>query len=457
MNTIDQRILIPVSPESIWGIISNIEDNKQWQVHCAKVSFLTTNRQGQGVRYRFSNPSGRDYVAEITAWYDNVGYAYQLIDGVNFRYNRGRIRLQEIAEGTIVQWVFEYEAGGILGGLRNTLSTRRQTENNIIESLRNLWRVATKDRAGEQYVSKTLMQEAPDAESRAQYKSRHPSPVINEASTGGSDEFLTEPPVAEDDTRPRPATASSVTDDNELGAIADAEMNAEGLREPDFLSDFDAPSVTAPQSADQADHSIFQPPVEEQMPPASQDAPPTPPSIKRVEIEPVAEDDQTAVDDIVIDDGMDDESSIIITEAKAEMTGDDVSDAMEIPEETILPVIPVPPETVGDDADDIADTKDAETTAQQAQSETPLSAVDKRDTASLSVFEIFGLPKPSETQQMAAITEADIEAAEAGTARPEALAATTQAISPPDMESRQKTTTGWRLSARRRLIKLRRR
>lgn len=442
MNTIDQRILIPVSPESIWEIISNIEENKQWQVHCAKVSFLTTDRQGQGVRYRFSNPAGRDYVAEITAWYDNVGYAYQLIDGVNFRYNRGRIRLQEIAEGTIVQWVFEYEPGGILGGLRNTLGTRRQIENQVTESLRNLWRITSRDRTGEQYVSRTLMQEAPDAESRAQYKSRQPAPLITGQTEDEGDKLPAEPPVAEDDTRPRPATMPSPAEAEEtLGTIADFEDDKAALNEPDFLSDVSHIAAASPVDPrhDAVDHATFQPPAESS--PEAQTAPPTPPSTKRVEAE-VAPDIPDDLFTPTIDDVTEDESGVTITEAKAEPTDEPIQQAESMP-----PVIPAPP------ADTTADVADEVTSDEDVPSSHP---VDKRDTANISVFEIFGLPKPSETQQMRAITEADIKAAETN-ATPAASPPVTPQATRPSATEKQQSTVGWRLSTRRRLIKLRRR
>ena len=73
MNIIDQRILIPTSPENVWGYISDINNNPNWQAGCRTVSFLTIAHKGQGIRWRYTAKRGREYVVEVTAWYDRLG------------------------------------------------------------------------------------------------------------------------------------------------------------------------------------------------------------------------------------------------------------------------------------------------------------------------------------------------------------------------------------------------
>jgi hypothetical protein len=68
----------------------------------------------------------------------------------------------------------------------------------------------------------------------------------------------------------------------------------------------------------------------------------------------------------------------------------------------------------------------------------PTSERAKMDTAEISVFEVFGLPKPSETQEMRAVN-----------IQPEAV------IAQPTRPKREHTRAGLRLSLRRRRIKLR--
>src|SRR5687768_10262320 len=104
MNVIDHRILVPASPDRVWQYISDINRNPSWMVDCRSVSFLTTMHAGPGTRWRITDAKGKDRVAEITVWYDRLGYEYKFVDGVPFSQNKGQIRLQEIAEGTVVQW-----------------------------------------------------------------------------------------------------------------------------------------------------------------------------------------------------------------------------------------------------------------------------------------------------------------------------------------------------------------
>jgi uncharacterized membrane protein len=121
MIRIDHRILIPTPPNFIWDYVSDLNQNPVWQVNCDSIVFLSQKQKGVGTRWRQRATNRQETVYEILTWYDGLGYEYTMIDGAVFKSLRGRIRLQEIAEGTIVQWTVDYElGGGMLGTLRNS-------------------------------------------------------------------------------------------------------------------------------------------------------------------------------------------------------------------------------------------------------------------------------------------------------------------------------------------------
>jgi hypothetical protein len=274
MHTIDQRILIPTPPDIIWSLISDIARNPDWQEDCRSVSFLTSRREGPGTRWRFTTEKGREAVAEIIAWYQGLGYEYNFIDGMPYRENKGRIRLQEIPEGTVVQWTFSYDLGGPLGGMRNALGTSRQLENAMAASLKTLWREANRLSASERDVidAKSLIREAPDVEARSQYKPRHAS-ALDEAAEAAHEagaaaeskveaaaevqpEVLPaividadEPPITIEDTQPHPAV------DVEAGA------GEPPVSEPEAVDQ--AVTAEAAEPAFLDDLARFEPPIEE--------------------------------------------------------------------------------------------------------------------------------------------------------------------------------------------------
>jgi Polyketide cyclase / dehydrase and lipid transport len=216
MTILDHRILIPKSPEKVWEVLSDLRGNPSWQVDCSDVSLLTTRRTGIGVRWRYSTTSGREYVAETTAWYDGLGYEYTFVDGTPFRESKGRIRLQEIAEGTVVQWTLSYEMRGPLAGVRNRVSVKRQIESVMIDSLKTLWKVIQKAIPEDSPREiKSLMRDAPDYESRTQYRPRHlstKSDTVPERMEQFSERLIVEPIISEDDTRPRIPNATTISE-----------------------------------------------------------------------------------------------------------------------------------------------------------------------------------------------------------------------------------------------------
>jgi hypothetical protein len=369
MNIIDHRILIPRSPEAVWNYISDIGNNTAWQVDCSNLSFLTTRHTGVGVRWRFSTKSGREYVAETKAWYDGLGYEYTLVDGTSYKSNTGRIRLQELAEGTVVQWTFTFEAGGLLGGVRS-MGNSRQTDAAMVDSLKKLWKVLNQAVPEEQNREvKSLMRDAPNYESRAQYKPRHPSAKPPEAADAKSVPLMPEPPIADEDTRPSVARPEPVV-------LPDAQFMPPRTDERRFERPTE---IAAPDKLATSESARVKPVPEPQMPPVE----PSLPVLSQSE--PVLKLDVSAP----------------APETEA------VSDEPEKAESEVLSVIA--------------------TTA--ASSPTPpLPDTSTMDTREISVFELFGLPKPSETQEMKAVTVPSAEGEEAP--RPEE----SQPILPPVAE-----------------------
>ena len=270
MKTIDHRILIPSPPDRIWDVVSDLSRNPDWQIDCREVIFLTSKRSGAGLRWRYSDDKRHEYVYEVSAWYAGLGYEYYFVDGSTFRDARGRVRLQDTPEGTIVQWTFSYEAAGLLSG---TLGLHGALDRMMQDSLRQLWSMSKNNKAALVETPKSLMRDAPDVEARIAYQPRRPtrdrldtaapastptpdslpmSPLI-EKSAGSDDSVPSwsrssidagtttqggEPDVAVGDTRPNPSAGIRSTDEFDAAIGFD--------HEPDFLEDLVALSRFEP-------------------------------------------------------------------------------------------------------------------------------------------------------------------------------------------------------------------
>ncbi|MCS6834755.1 MAG: SRPBCC family protein [Anaerolineae bacterium] len=267
-TVIDHAIQMPATPSFIWQRIGNLENNVDWQINCKAIAYLTGTRRGVGTRWRSSALDGRDTVLEITAWYENMGYEYKVIDGGPFTHGRGRLRLQEIAEGTIVQWTFTYEASGLMGSLRNSLSLRRQIDSLIVESLRKLYRLV-KEQGGKIDMEsvRSLMRDAPAYEQRQGYKPRYPSAldadnkvksVIDRSPS--SAHHLPVHEVEDDDTRPNPIVHASESVSREIAS--DTTENFSELligTEPSFLSAVPAISSSGPERREDLEKPSYSP------------------------------------------------------------------------------------------------------------------------------------------------------------------------------------------------------
>lgn len=168
MPLIDQRILIAAPAEAIWTFLVSPPLMVKWHKGCKQVSILSTRVSGVGSRRRITDNRGETTVEEITHWLDNLGYEYSMIDGP-YRTYRGRFRLQPIPEGTIVNWVVEYQLRGPLAGVRGVLGARRRVEGLMADSLRQLRKAVEKSgvRIDPHKQARFAMRAAPSVEDRA--------------------------------------------------------------------------------------------------------------------------------------------------------------------------------------------------------------------------------------------------------------------------------------------------
>ncbi|GAB5489917.1 MAG: hypothetical protein Phog2KO_01320 [Phototrophicaceae bacterium] len=342
-TVIDHAIAIPIRTNVVWDVIRDISNNPTWHPDCQRVQFLTTMKNGRGTRWRNTTMNNKEQVMEITAWYEGLGYEYRIVDGSDYPQNRGRVRLQESPEGTVVQWTFSYEIDGFLGNLRNRFMMKGHIDKLVVRGLRNLYTML-KDTKNDDFInpedSKAYLKEAPNVEERASYQPRYPSKIKSQeiqpvkieaddifkppASQPVANQpipFINEPPLTDDDTRPNP----SVQIASDISPI---------VAEPDFLK-------------------------------AIPDAMP-----------------------------VEDERFINPVSAPIDKPITDISEQKRQTEEIVKPVIndePVRKATI--------------------EPLVPGQDTSHLDTSKISVFELFGIDKPSETEQVTPITAETLEKA----------------------------------------------
>ncbi|MFN8420861.1 MAG: SRPBCC family protein [Anaerolineae bacterium] len=210
---IDQRILITAPADAVWLHLTAPASMPKWNRCARQMSIISTHAVGVGARRRCVDDDNRTTVEEITAWLENIGYEYKMIDGP-FRKLKGRLRLQAVADGTIVNWIVEYELKGILAGARNALSFRRHYTNMMAESLRDLRKLVEK--SGIQFdpekQARFGMQADPGVEARAA-RAASMAEVAISTESGGKVPVRAERIVLPPDERPKtetPTPAASV-------------------------------------------------------------------------------------------------------------------------------------------------------------------------------------------------------------------------------------------------------
>lgn len=169
MSTIDHRVLINAPPSVVWELLGDLTSLPKWHINCTHTSILTTDKTGVGARRRSTMQRGPDVIEEITAWYAQLGYEYVLVDSGMFKSNHGRVRLQAIPEGTIVQWTIEYTLKGLFAPLVDLLFVRRRLNNEVLDSLKRMKKLveATGIRMDAATRDRVSMRPAPSASERA--------------------------------------------------------------------------------------------------------------------------------------------------------------------------------------------------------------------------------------------------------------------------------------------------
>ena len=188
MALIDQRILIDAPTEAVWQVISDPMKLPKWHTGYSAVSVLTTLPGGVGARWRCTVRGGKDVIEQITGWVEGLGYEYTQVEGGPYRNSHGRIRLQAGPDGTTVQWTFSYEPKGLLGAVKNRLSGRRRTVEMMATSLRQLRREvdALGTRMSDTERAKVSIRGRMNADERAQYQRRYAPPQGTPVTPGES-------------------------------------------------------------------------------------------------------------------------------------------------------------------------------------------------------------------------------------------------------------------------------
>ena len=172
MTLIDQRILIPAPMPAVWKVIADHSQLTKWRTDVQSVSILTTEHHRPGARRRITAKVGRaDIIEEISIWYDGVGYEYFLVQGGDYREFSSRMRLQGTTDGTIVQWTMSYHLGGILKRILRGRARRKRLETQTADSLRKLRQYIERSgiKLDQEYRDKNRIKQAPDASFRAEY------------------------------------------------------------------------------------------------------------------------------------------------------------------------------------------------------------------------------------------------------------------------------------------------
>lgn len=178
MTLIDQRILIDAPTDIVWKVVADPSHLASWHAGYKGVSVLTTYTAGVGSRRRCTLNTGKDVIEEITAWLEGLGYEYAVIEGGPFRKFQGRIRLQAGPDGTSVQWTVSYQPKGVMGGFKDRISGRRAMMALMAASLRQLRREvdALGARMTELDREKVAIRGRLNADERAQYQRRYAPP-----------------------------------------------------------------------------------------------------------------------------------------------------------------------------------------------------------------------------------------------------------------------------------------
>ncbi|MCY3936035.1 MAG: SRPBCC family protein [Chloroflexi bacterium] len=237
MPTIDQRILLPAPPDLVWQYVGEPSKHPLWWQGCEAALPLSETLHTPGSRWRYTINHGPDLIIELNAYLSRTGFEYTVVDGLAVKNGQGRFRLQEVSEGTALHWSFEYQNGGVFGRMGRG---KRYIENQMEHNLRNLWQIIqdlpAQSRAHEPRVSAQL---APDADSRADYVSRHENRTALETATTTAENAS----ATMDDTQLLP----SLSEATPAGVTPQADLDDTSIiTVPHLASDEDTPAHPIP-------------------------------------------------------------------------------------------------------------------------------------------------------------------------------------------------------------------
>ena len=77
MTTFNASILIHQSPETVWGILADLESWPSWTATMTKVEVLNSGKMGLGTRARLFQPKLQPAIWEITDWQPGRSFAWK--------------------------------------------------------------------------------------------------------------------------------------------------------------------------------------------------------------------------------------------------------------------------------------------------------------------------------------------------------------------------------------------
>lgn len=250
MPLIDQRILIDAPPDAVWQVISDQSQLVRWHAGYTSVSVLTTQQRGSGVRRRCALASGKDVIEEISAWVEGMGYEYHRVEGGPYKSYQGRLRLQLGPDGTSVQWTLNYTPKGVFGFVKDRLGGNRALAQMVTDSLRQLRREvdALGQRMNEEARARASIRGRLNADERAAYAARQA------AASDGQGVEVGEPPAKPAQVAaPAPAEPSFVSELAAIEPAVDPMADTQPQSAPSAPAAREGAEAPAPPAADQAD------------------------------------------------------------------------------------------------------------------------------------------------------------------------------------------------------------
>jgi ligand-binding SRPBCC domain-containing protein len=399
VTLIDRRVLVDAPPDAVWQILSDPNALARWHAEYTSVSLLTPDKIGVGTRRRCTIPNRKDVIEQITAWVEGRGYEYTHVEGP-YRDFRGRIRLQASPDGTSIHWTIAYQPKGLLGQLRELFGGKRRRYEMMSKSLKALRREidALGVRMDADARAKVGIHERLDAEERANYQRRHPTPPAPESAPEPAAPSPAEPPPAAAD-----PNEPAIPPDSEPSFVAELTSQLQASDEPDYSHTADTQPKRPPGLDDAIAEQQAQPGKGEAAPQDTAPPAPTPADQSRIPAHmrvtpahgtptvPPQDDTTPAVESPREPDAPDD----------TPVTGDETPPpARPTPAPTAepeptpsTPQRPVPPPEsppISELEDDTQPTKPG------LPPQTP-----KTDTGEISIWEAFGLERPSEQDEVA--------------------------------------------------------